>query len=337
MHFFRSTVKAEPDNNMTVIAKPSRHYTNTTIETKYIVIHCMGYKKPLEILDRYNVSCHYLVPEQTNAKKFLVYEVVKLPLRAKHAGISRWKNDVNLNDYAIGIEVHMPNYGRSLESGGFSDMMYFEPYQAKQIVALQHLVKSLQEKYQIPAENIIGHSDIAPWRNMSGKIEITKTDPGPTFPWEMLAKSGIGIWPKEGNCSQFDLTAFTAQKLLSAVGYYVPQSNQFDLETNITLGAARLRWDPRCFNSSAKSAKKCYEMKFDQDIACRLSKVAETQHRPLNASFLMFLAAGGVGGLLVAMVLICALVKYYIFDKRNNAQQELSESEETDKNNYQLI
>ena len=45
--------------------------------------------------------------------------------------------------------------------------------------------KYLIKKYNIDNKNILGHSDIAPFR---------KKDPGEKFPWKILAKNKIGVW-----------------------------------------------------------------------------------------------------------------------------------------------
>ena len=41
------------------------------------------------------------------------------------------------------------------------------------------------KKFNISSKNILGHSDIAPFR---------KKDPGEKFPWKYLSKFGIGDW-----------------------------------------------------------------------------------------------------------------------------------------------
>jgi len=46
------------------------------------------------------------------------------------------------------------------------------------------------KKYKIQSSNILGHSDIAPYR---------KKDPGEKFPWKYLAKFGIGEWHSLSN------------------------------------------------------------------------------------------------------------------------------------------
>ena len=47
------------------------------------------------------------------------------------------------------------------------------------------LTKFLIKKYKIQPQNILGHSDIAPYR---------KKDPGEKFPWKYLYQNKIGIW-----------------------------------------------------------------------------------------------------------------------------------------------
>ena len=48
------------------------------------------------------------------------------------------------------------------------------------------LCKSIIERHAIPAERVLGHSDVAPSR---------KIDPGKYFEWERLALHGIGTMP----------------------------------------------------------------------------------------------------------------------------------------------
>jgi N-acetylmuramoyl-L-alanine amidase len=50
--------------------------------------------------------------------------------------------------------------------------MPFDDAQVKKVAAL---VKDIVARYNIPATNILAHSDIAPTR---------KQDPGPLFPWK---------------------------------------------------------------------------------------------------------------------------------------------------------
>lgn len=309
--------KSNSDNidSLIIEPRPSQWFTDEPIEPLYIVLHCSGYNNTLDVFDKSKVSCHYFIPEQNETDPLLVYEVVKLPLRAWHAGISHWKNDSNLNAYAIGIEINMPNYAHALENKTL-DFLYFENFQEKQIKALQILVNQLQQQYNIPAENVVGHADIAAWRNISGETIMSRTDPGPTFPWKILAKNGIGLWP-EGDCPETikkNLTAIQAQGLLRAVGYNVPLTGEFDTETNLTMGAARLHFEPNCFNQTSGSAHACYEKSFDSNLACSLYAL-NSHHAPesnvSSSSTLFLLLAFGSPTLLLLFFLGCLLYRRY--------------------------
>ena len=115
------------------------------------------------------VSAHYLI----NRKGSLI-KMVEENKVAWHAGKSRWKNFINLNDHSIGIEL--VNKGHKLG---------YENFSSKQIKKLILLCKFLIKKYRIKKNNILGHSDIAPQR---------KDDPGEKFPWQLLSFNKIGYW-----------------------------------------------------------------------------------------------------------------------------------------------
>ena len=85
---------------------------------------------------------------------------------AWHAGKSKWKNFINLNNSSIGIEL----VNRGHRWG-------YQSFTKKQINQLVHICKKLKKKYGIKNLNILGHSDIAPFR---------KIDPGEKFPWKTL-------------------------------------------------------------------------------------------------------------------------------------------------------
>lgn len=111
------------------------------------------------------VSAHYLVGRDGD-----IVQLVDETRRAWHAGASRWGGIDDVNSVSIGIE---------LDNNGF------EPYPPAQIDALLALLADLQLRLSIPAANVVGHSDVAPRR---------KLDPGPLFPWRLLAEYGFGLW-----------------------------------------------------------------------------------------------------------------------------------------------
>ena len=103
------------------------------------------------------VSAHFLIRRDGALLQFVACE-----RRAWHAGKSSWQGRDRCNDYSIGIELEG------------ADTL---PYAAAQYAMLARLVRALGRRY--PVEDVVGHSDIAPGR---------KTDPGPAFEWERLAR-----------------------------------------------------------------------------------------------------------------------------------------------------
>jgi N-acetylmuramoyl-L-alanine amidase len=137
----------------------------------YVVIHYTGADHAADALRLLSspqaprVSAHYLV-----ARDGTITQLVDERARAWHAGASRWGSSIDLNSSSIGIELD--NNGR-------------DAYPPVQIDALLGLLADLRQRYRLPAANFLGHSDVAPRR---------KVDPGPLFPWRVLATHGFGLW-----------------------------------------------------------------------------------------------------------------------------------------------
>ena len=110
-----------------------------------------------------NVSAHYLI-----TRKGIIFNLLCPKYKAWHAGKSKWKNNVNINDYSIGIELE--NKGHNF---GYTD------YSKKQYDSLKSLIFFLKKNFFISNEDIVFHSDIAPNR---------KEDPGERF---FIKKIGI--------------------------------------------------------------------------------------------------------------------------------------------------
>ena len=119
-------------------------------------------------LPRTQVSSHYVIGDNGD-----VYHMLNDYFRGWHGGVGKWGNNADLNSSSIGIE---------LDNNGF------EEFSEAQIQSLLAVLKNLKEDYNIPAENFIGHSDIAPGR---------KVDPNVNFPWKRLAEEGFGLWYDE--------------------------------------------------------------------------------------------------------------------------------------------
>ena len=128
---------------------------------KYIVLHYTGMKNLKLAYDKLsdetsNVSSHYLI-----SRNGTIYNLLCPKYKAWHAGKSKWKNNININDYSIGIELE--NKGHDFGYTKFSN---------KQYNSLKELISFLKKNFNILNENIIYHSDIAPNR---------KKDPGEKF------------------------------------------------------------------------------------------------------------------------------------------------------------
>jgi N-acetylmuramoyl-L-alanine amidase len=119
-------------------------------------------------LTRTQVSSHYVIADNGD-----VVQMLNDYLRAWHAGSGSWGKNSDINSASIGIELD--NNGK-------------EPFSEAQITSLMALLSKLKKDYNIPIQNIIGHSDIAPSR---------KQDPSALFPWKVLADNGFGIWQDE--------------------------------------------------------------------------------------------------------------------------------------------
>jgi len=134
------------------------------------------------------VSAHYVISR--NGK---VVHMLNDYLRAWHAGNGSWGRDTDINSGSLGIE---------LDNNGI------EPFSDLQINSLLALLTKLKKDYGIPAQNIIGHADIAPTR---------KKDPSALFPWKLLALNGFGLWPDDIlPCAPSE---FNAEQGLQVIGY----------------------------------------------------------------------------------------------------------------------
>ena len=136
----------------------------------YVIIHYTAQDSIQQTLHTFTVpvsavSAHYVV-----AKTGKVYHMVNDYLRANQAGLGKWGSVTDMNSCSIGIEI---------------DNNGFEPYTPEQVKSLTALLGFLKKAYNIPTANFIGHQDWAPKR---------KPDPGPLFPWQVMAGHGFSYW-----------------------------------------------------------------------------------------------------------------------------------------------
>ncbi|GEC71922.1 N-acetylmuramoyl-L-alanine amidase [Flavobacterium flevense] len=159
----------------------------------FIIIHHTAQDSVQQTINTFTkeatqVSAHYVIADDGH-----VVQMLNDYLRAWHAGIGSWGKNTDINSASIGIE---------LDNNGI------EPFSEAQITSLMALLSKLKKDYNIPAQNIIGHSDIAPTR---------KKDPSAQFPWKVLAENGFGIWKDDIlPLAPFD---FNPELALRIIGY----------------------------------------------------------------------------------------------------------------------
>ncbi len=162
----------------------------STIDMLVYHTTCFDTNKAIEVYNEYKVSPHYII--DFNGE---VIKCVDEDKRAFHAGIGSWgqiKEDIN--SHSIGIEVLHKTLGQT-------------PFAPAQVDSLIKLSQDILKRHEIPHKNIVGHSDIAPSR---------KADPGKDFPWQELAKNGIGLWYDINDSEKVNLFIPT---MLAEIGY----------------------------------------------------------------------------------------------------------------------
>ncbi len=173
---------------------PSRNFNGRYQTVDMIVLHYTGMKSEQDALNRLchpttNVSAHYMIFENGD-----IYNLVDEEFRAWHAGLSLWQGVPDINSRSVGIEI--ANAGHEFGYTSFTN---------EQIRSTIELCHDIKTRYQIPAKNVLAHSDVAPMR---------KKDPGELFPWKTLAENGIGLWT-----DNFDVPRKPAIQMLSDIGY----------------------------------------------------------------------------------------------------------------------
>ena len=141
-----------------------------------LVLHYTGMPTAQAALGRLcdpaaKVSAHYTLDEDGT-----VYAHVPESRRAWHAGVSHWAGATDINARSIGIEIVNPGHAFG-----------YRAFPPEQIAALTTLCHGILLRHPIPSARVLGHSDVAPAR---------KEDPGELFPWQQLAKAGVGLWPQ---------------------------------------------------------------------------------------------------------------------------------------------
>lgn len=154
------------------------------------------------------VSAHYVI-----CKSGRITQLVPEGLRAWHAGAGEWQGFSDINSRSIGIELDSDGQG---------------PFAEPLMQSLEVLLHTILQAWDIPSDNVIGHSDMAPGR---------KFDPGPWFDWARLEAQGLAATRGYDFVPEnLDLPSFA--QLARSAGYAA------DVDPETLLAAVRLRYRP---------------------------------------------------------------------------------------------
>lgn len=199
---------------------------------RYLILHYTGMDSAEKACNwlcvpESKVSCHYLIDEQG-----AITQMVGEELRAWHAGVSTWEDEIDINSASIGIEIQNPGH-----SGGYPD------FPLPQMQAVAALSKDIITRHAIKAQHVLAHSDVAPGR---------KVDPGEKFDWHYLHAQGVGHWVEpepvssgvflqEGDTGQ---SVLALQGMLKMYGYGIECHGQYDKRTRQVVEAFQRHFRP---------------------------------------------------------------------------------------------
>lgn len=213
-------MKATPESSAATSVVPSpNHGERVGGPPNLLILHYTGMESAAAAIQRLanplsEVSAHYLVLEDGR-----VMQMVPESRRAWHAGRSAWNGEHDINSRSIGVEIVNPGH-----DGGLP------PYPDVQIDAVIALCRDLCGRWAIEPRHVLAHSDVAPER---------KEDPGELFPWDRLAREGIGHhvpaaairdarFFAEGDVGQ---PIEALQAMFALYGYDLPVTGTFDART----------------------------------------------------------------------------------------------------------
>jgi|LauGreDrversion4_2_1035121.scaffolds.fasta_scaffold06112_2 N-acetyl-anhydromuramyl-L-alanine amidase AmpD len=193
-------------------------------------------------------ACHVVLSFKGRRDRIPVLQLADDHTGVKQAGLGRWKDwtcdvDGKLNSATIGIEcANSPNY-----KTGTHDLFR---YSVGQMQVLIPLLQGLVKKHKLVGSAIVAHSDIA-WDRPG---DVHKKDPGPYFPYDALARYGLGLvplakdfppLPKDRN-NQKDMISWI-QTCFHIMGYRpCPVTGKMDTDTLKIIRAYALHFFPEC-------------------------------------------------------------------------------------------
>lgn len=217
------------------LRSPNYNARVSNIPLSLIVLHYTDMASGAEALDRMcaasaKVSAHYVIEENG-----ALFQLVDDAHRAWHAGVSFWRGMTDINSASLGIELVNPGQSHGYRS-----------FPAVQIATLKELLGRLVARHGLcPKQALVGHSDIAPDR---------KQDPGELFPWQELAQSGFGLWPRPTDEDRQPLFLRQGQLFLRRIGYDCPTQGTLDPATESILRAFQRRYLPQAITGQWDTA-----------------------------------------------------------------------------------
>lgn len=237
----RKTASRETDSSLAarLVASPNFGPRRDLKRPNALILHYTGMPTggaALELLvdPAAEVSSHYLVWEDGR-----IDQLVSERERAWHAGQAFWKGETDLNSVSIGIEIVNPGH-----DGGLP------PYPDPQIEAVIALARDICGRWAIRPERVLAHSDVAPSR---------KRDPGEAFPWDKLARAGVGHWVEPAPLSGGPLfkreeegpPVRALQALLALYGYGIELTGVYDRLTRAAVAAFQRHFRPERVDGEA--------------------------------------------------------------------------------------
>jgi N-acetylmuramoyl-L-alanine amidase len=217
---------------------PSPNHNERSRPISAIILHYTGMPTAAGALQRLcsseaQVSAHYFVGEDGE-----ILQLAPEDRRAWHAGESFWAGETDMNSASVGIEIVHP---------GHADP---RPFPARQIDAVASLARDICARRAIRPERVLAHSDIAVSR---------KIDPGEFFPWDELARQGVGhfVTPsvvapgpalEEGSAGE---QVASLQRSLAAYGYRLAATGFYDRDTANVVEAFQRHFRPQLVDGRA--------------------------------------------------------------------------------------
>lgn len=192
-------------------ASPNCGVRRNGLVPRYVVLHYTAMASAEAAIDRLcdpkaEVSAHYVI-----CKSGRIIQLVGEGLRSWHAGAGEWQGLQDMNSRSIGIELDNDGQG---------------PFTPALMKSLETLLARMLAAWDIPPQNVIGHSDMAPGR---------KCDPGAFFDWARLETKGLAA-PSGKTLPPHVPDAALFRKMARACGYTA------DVGDNDLLAAVRLRY-----------------------------------------------------------------------------------------------